>query len=167
MTKALTLTLAIALAAPLALATGQAHALTWICSTSTHTRVAIAAAELPEGATASGAAVGLLTRSPRHRTRIDRLDLIQAYSGQPVLLGGTWLLAVMLPASHPDTRAAFADLGLHPEAAERMASGTGLIDRGIRIVQTPDQMIHKVGINPPAVGYVGFFAGARDAASCF
>lgn len=151
----------------LAVATVPAHAITWICSTSTQTRVAIAAGELPEGATASGAAVGLATRGTRHRTRIDRLDLIQAYSGQPVLMGGTWLLAVMLPTSHPDTRAAFGDLGISPEASERMASAGALIDRGIRIVQTPDQMIQKVGINPPAVGYVGFFGGARDVASCF
>jgi hypothetical protein len=73
----------------------------------------------------------------------------------------------MLPASHPDTRVAFADLGLSPEAAERMASSTGLVDRGIRVVQTPDQMIQKVAINPPAVGYSSIFFGARDVASCF
>lgn len=156
-------------AALLAFLATQAHAITWICSTSVHARVAIASGDKPElgEGTQTGAAVGLLSRGARHRTRIDRLDLIQAYSGQPVLLGGTWLLAVMLPAGHPDTRQAFADLGLHPEASERMASGTSLIDRGIRIVQTPDQMIQKVGINPPAVGYVGFFGGARDVASCF
>ncbi len=153
----------------LCMAAASAHAVVWICTTSQQTRVAIAAAdriELPEGSQ-TGAAVGLMARSPRHRTRIDRLDLIQAFSGQPVLLGGTWLLAVMLPANHPDTRAAFAELGLHPEAAERMASGAGLIDRGIRVVQTPEQMLHKVAINPPAVGYSSFFVGARDVASCF
>ena len=144
---------------------GHAHAADWICTTSQTARVAIAQAELPEGATGSSAATGT-KRRPGIR-RVDRTDLIQAYSGQPVLMGHTWLLAVMLPASHPDTRAAFADLGLSPEAAERMASGTGLIDRGIRVVQTPDQMIHKVAINPPAVGYSSIFFGARDVASCF
>ena len=153
-----------ALALSLAFA-GHAHAADWICTTSQTARVAIAQAELPEGATGSSAATGT-KRRPGIR-RVDRTDLIQAYSGQPVLMGHTWLLAVMLPASHPDTRAAFADLGLSPEAAERMASGTGLIDRGIRMVQTPDQMIHKVAINPPAVGYSSIFFGARDVASCF
>jgi hypothetical protein len=127
--------------------------------------VAIAAADLPDGATASSGATGT-KRRPALR-RVDRTDLVQAYSGQPVLMGGTWLLAVMLPASHPDSRAAFADLGLSAEAAERMASGTSLIDRGIRVVQTPDQLISKVAINPPAVGYSSVFFGARDVASCF
>jgi hypothetical protein len=143
----------------------HAHAADWICTTSQTARMAIATADLPEGATASGAAVGTKRRAALRR--VDRTDLIQAYSGQPVLMGHTWLLAVMLPASHPDTRAAFAQLGLSPEAAERMANGTGLIDRGIRVVQTPDQMIQKVAVNPPAVGYSSIFFGARDVASCF
>ena len=157
----------IALALSIAFA-GHAHAADWLCTTSQTARVAIAQAELPEGATASGAAVGTKRGKRRAGIRqVDRTDLIQAYSGQPVLMGHTWLLAVMLPASHPDTRVAFADLGLSPEAAERMASSTGLVDRGIRVVQTPDQMIQKVAINPPAVGYSSIFFGARDVASCF
>jgi hypothetical protein len=143
----------------------HAHSADWLCTTSQTARVAIAQADLPDGATASGAAVGT-KRRPGIR-RVDRTDLIQAYSGQPVLMGHTWLLAVMLPSSHPDTRAAFAQLGLSPEAAERMASGTGLVDRGIRVVQTHDQMIQKVAVNPPAVGYSSIFFGARDVASCF
>jgi hypothetical protein len=153
----------------LSMACAHAHAVDWICTTSQTARVTIAQAELPEGATASGAAVGTTKRAKRRASirQVDRTDLIQAYSGQPVLMGHTWLLAVMLPASHPDTRAAFSELGLSPEAAERMASGTGLIDRGIRVVQTPDQLIQKVGINPPAVGYSSIFFGARDVASCF
>lgn len=144
----------------------QARAMDWLCATSQQTRVSIAAAELPEGATGSSAAVGTSKRV-RPRRLVDRTDLIQAYSGQPVLFGGTWLLAVMLPANHPDTRQAFAELGLSAEAAERMASGTSLVDRGIRVVQTQEQMIQKIAINPPAVGYSSVFFGARDVASCF
>ena len=127
----------------------HAHAITWICALPPQVRTADSA------------------RSTRSIVRIDRLDLVRAYSGQPVLMGGTWLLAVMLPASHPETRQAFGELGLSPEAAERMASGSSLIDRGIRVVQNPEQMVNKVVINPPAVGYAGFFIGGRDVAPCF
>ena len=146
-----------------------AHAVDWVCTGATApVRVAIASADLPEGATASGAAVGVSKKvAARVRTKIDRADLMQAYSGQPVLLGHTWLLAVMLPANHPDTRQAFGELGISAEAAERMASGAGLVDRGIRVVQTPAQMVDKVSSNPPAVGYTGFFSGGRDVALCF
>lgn len=147
----------------------QAHAIDWICSTSASPRVAIAAADLPEGSTASGAATGSLRQSGSRISRhsIGRLEIQQAYSGQPVLLGSTWLLAIMLPANHPDSRAAFAQLGLSAEAAERMANNSGLVDRGIRIAQTPEAMISRVASNPPAVGYAGFFIGGRDVALCF
>lgn len=145
----------------------HAHAIDWVCTTSQQTRVAIAQADLPDGATAAGAAVGTTSKRAGKRRAIERTDLLQAYSGQPVLLGSTWLLAVMLPASHPDSRAAFAELGLSAEAAERMASPNNLVDRGIRVVQTPEQMLNKVGVNPPAVGYAGFFVGGRDVAPCF
>jgi hypothetical protein len=138
----------------------QAYAVDWVCSTSQSTRIAIAAAERGDNFELSQA--GKLKKY-----RVDRLDLVQAYSGQPVLIGRQWLLVVMLPASHPDTRAAFAELGLSPEAAERMGSDTGLVDRGIRVVQTPAQLMEKVAINPPAVGYTSFFLGGRDVAPCF
>lgn len=142
------------------------YALDWICTTpASPVRVAIAAAE--HGSDGTSAAVASKKGSARARPALGKLDLMQAYSGQPVLMGHTWLLAVMLPASHPDTRAAFSELGLSAEAAERMASGSGLVDRGIRVVQTPTQMIEKVSNNPPAVGYTGFFTGGRDVALCF
>lgn len=138
-------------ATALALFAAQAHATNWVCS---------------GGPTATRAETNT-TKKPRGRTQIERVDLQQAYAGQPVLLGHTWLLAVMLPATHPDTRQAFGELGISAEAAERMASGSGLVDRGIRVVQTPAQMLDKLANNPPAVGYTGFFTGGRDVALCF
>lgn len=137
---------------------GPVHALDWVCT--------VAVAKTLPAAESADAATANARRAIRPR-RVDRLDLMQAYAGQPVLIGNTWLLAVMLPANHPDTKAAFAQLGLSAEAAERMANGAGLVDRGIRVVQSPAQVIEKLAANAPAVGYVGFFSGARDVAVCF
>lgn len=146
----------------LAFAGFHAHAIEWLCSTSATVRVAIAQADRGDTFELAQAHA----KKPA-RYRIERLDLVQAYSGQPVLIGRQWLLAVMLPANHPDTKAAFAELGISPEAAERMASDTGLVDRGIRVVQTQSQLLDKVASNPPAVGYTSFFIGGRDVAPCF
>lgn len=145
-----------------ALACVPSMAVEWVCSTSPATRVAIAAADRHDDFSLAQAP----SKKPP-RFRVERNDLIQAYSGQPVLLGRAWLLVVMLPSNHPDTIAAFGELGVSPIAAERMAAETGLVDRGIRVVQSPSQMLDKVGINPPAVGYTGFFLGGRDVAPCF
>lgn len=155
--------LAIALLGLASVSLATAQSSQWICTTTEQVRVAVAAAELPAGSTAA-AAVG---RSKAARGRITTSDLVQAYSGQPVLIGYTWLLAVMLPATHPDTRAAFSELSVNPAAAERMAATSALVDRGIRVVQTPEQMTSKVAGNPPAVGYTSFFVGGRDVAPCF
>lgn len=161
-------TLKTVLAASCAAFSFNVHAFDWVCTTSTNYRVAIAAAQ-QDPDVGFGAAVATTSRRGGNRPlrRIERADLAQAYSGQPVLLGHTWLLAVMLPADHPATRQAFAELGVSPEAAERLAGSSGLIDRGIRIVQSESQVLDKVSSNPPAVGYVGFFTGGRDVALCF
>lgn len=110
------------------------------------------------------------TRKQSERTasrKVERYELQQAYTGQPVLLGNTWLLAVMLPADHPDTKDAFAQIGGSPEAAQRLAEGTSLVDRGIRVVRTPEQMLTRIANNPPAIGYVGFFPGGDKLEPCF
>ena len=99
--------------------------------------------------------------------RIERTDLVQAYSGQPVLLGRSWLMVVMLPASNIETRQAFAELGLSPEAAERMAADTSLVDRGIRVVNSPSQLLDKVVTSQPALGYSNFFTGTKNVTPCF
>jgi len=91
----------------------QAHATLWLCSTG-------------KGAERDG-------NAPR---AISRNDIIQAYSGQPVLLGGAWLLAYMLPIDSADTKAAFLELGISPAAAPAMTKNS-LVDRGIRIAKTP------------------------------
>ena len=152
------------LSAALCLASvAHAQSVQWLCNTSPSTQAAIKAAA------AADSEQFQLAELPRKqsRYRIDRVDLQQAYQGQPVFVGRKWLLVVMLPASHPDTRAAFAELGINPEAAERMASDTGLVDRGIRLVQTQQQMLDKVAQNKLTVGYTTFFLGGRDVAPCF
>ncbi len=123
-----------------------AHSIDWVCS------------------------VKKTTRKQSERTaprKVERYDLQQAYTGQPVLLGNTWLLAVMLPADHPTSKDAFAQIGVSPEAAQRLAEGTSLVDRGIRVVRTPEQMLTRIANNPPAIGYVGFFPGGEKLEPCF
>lgn len=118
-------------------------------------------------------AVDFVCNSAKYR--VTKFDLVQAYSGQPVLINRTWLSAVMLPSDHPDTVAAFNSFGISsngsplisPQAAERMAADSGLVDRGIRVVQTPAQLVAKVSTSQPAVGYSSFFTGGRDVSPCF
>jgi len=85
--------------------------------------------------------------------KLSRIDLINAYSGQSVLVNGEWLIAVMFPASDPATQVEFNSLGISAQAAERLAKSNGLVDRNIRLATTPTDMIFKLKDNAPAVGY--------------
>lgn len=83
--------------------------------------------------------------------QIDRFDVLQAYSGHPVLIGRTWLTACMADPRHPDTLAAFSSLiGVNPEASAAMAKSTGLVDRGVRLTRDMGMCLTQ---NAPAVGY--------------
>ncbi len=152
-----------AMSLSVALVSVPSRAAEWICSTGGVRIYAEADAE----ATQSSAATGRRFGGAKGRSRLTRQDLEQAYSGQPVLLGSTWLMVYMLPASDHDTRDALADLGVSPAAAERMAKSTGLVDRGIRLAKNHDDMVDKVANSHPAAGFVQYNPGVSSVRPCF
>lgn len=85
--------------------------------------------------------------------KLSRIELINAYSGQSVLINGEWLIAIMFPANDPQTQLAFNTLGISAQAAERLAKSNGLVDRNIRLATTPTDMAFKLKDNAPAVGF--------------
>lgn len=97
--------------------------------------------------------------------KANRYDLMDVYSGKPVLIGNAFVTGYILPSNHPETIAAFGELGLSPSTAERLAKSSGLVDRYIRLT-TPDEMLIKVEQTPPSVGYVTMFIGGRNAKIC-
>lgn len=128
---------------------------------------AVQLAQLDPDADTSAAAMGTAGGKAARRTRykVERFDVLQAYSGQPVLVGSTWLTACMLEPHHPDTRAAFGGLiGLNPDASAAMARSTGLVDRGIRITR---DMTACITDNAPAVGYSAISIAGQGVRPCF
>lgn len=97
---------------------------------------------------------------------LSKLQIIQAYSGQPVLLSSTWVMVFVLPANHPSS-ITLASIGVSPLAVERMTKSNGLIDRGIRLVQTEQEMLYRVSAIKPSVGYVMYYTGGTNAKPCF
>jgi hypothetical protein len=144
----------------LILSTAAAFAAEFYCSSTPRIRVA----QLGESVEVA-AATGSAKNARRGRYRLERFDVLQAYSGQPVLLGHTWLTACMMPPTHPDTRNAFASLvGVSPDASAAMANATGLVDRGIRITL---DMKSCLADNAPAVGYSSTPIDSEGIKLCF
>jgi hypothetical protein len=154
-----------ALALSAALAAMPSRAAEFICSVGGARLYAEADADATQASAATSRRFA--TTGIKARGRLTRQDLEQAYSGQPVLLGSTWLMVYMLPASDPGTRDALADLGVSPSAAERMAKSTGLVDRGIRLAKNADDMVDKVANSHPAAGYVAYNPGVSSVRPCF
>ena len=97
--------------------------------------------------------------------KANRYDLADVYTGKPVLIGNAFVTGYMLPSSHPDTIAAFGELGLSPATAERIAKTSGLVDRYIKIT-TPEQILINVEQISPSVGYVTLYLNGRNAKIC-
>ena len=161
-------TMAACLTAPLALALAcmpTARAAEFICSVG-GARI-YASADTDADHSGAATARRFATSGAKGRARITRADLEQAYSGQPVLMGATWLMVYTLPADHPDARDALAELGVSPAAAERMAKSTGLVDRGIRLAKNTDDMVDKVSNSHPSAGFVAYNPGGSSVRPCF
>jgi hypothetical protein len=151
------------LACVIALASTQATAADFYCSSTRSLQLALAELEAESSAAAMG--VDGKNKPARRRFKVERFDLLQAYSGQPVLVGSTWLTACMMDPTHPDTRAAFSGLiGLNPEASASMARSTGLVDRGIRITRDMPACLKD---NAPAVGYSAIPIASPNVKPCF
>lgn len=149
-----------ALALAAACLCAAATAADFYCSNTS--RVQIAQAE--DGYESAGA-TGTKGNRRGARHKVERFDVLQAYSGQPVLVGPTWLTACMLDPAHPDTRAAFGGLiGINPDSAAAMARSTGLVDRGIRMTRDMPSCLTD---NAPAVGYSSFSLTGQGVKPCF
>jgi hypothetical protein len=145
--------------AALTLTTAATAAEFW-CSNTTQIQIA----QKQDEFSLANASEGKNARRGRHK--IERFDVLQAYSGQPVLVGSTWLTACLTDPSHLDTRAAFAGLiGVNPESSAAMARSTGLVDRGIRLTRDMKMCLIE---NAPAVGYTSIpFSADGGVKPCF
>jgi hypothetical protein len=152
-----TIIFSLALALPWAVASGA----DFYCSSTSRVQIA----QLEDGADASSAASSIRKSARVSKHKVDRFDVLQAYSGQPVLVGSTWLTACLLDPRHPDTQMAFASLiGVNAEAAAAMARGSGLVDRGLSLTR---DMAVCLTDNAPAVGYSSISITRQGVKPCF
>lgn len=149
-----------ALALAACLCAAAATASDFYCSNTSRIQIA----QTEDGYEAA-AATGTKNARRGARHKVERFDVLQAYSGQPVLVGSTWLTACMMDPAHPDTRSAFGGLiGLNPDSAANMAKSTGLVDRGIRLTRDMHSCLTD---NAPAVGYSSLPIGGQGVKPCF
>jgi hypothetical protein len=85
----------------------------------------------------------------------DNKELIQkAYTGDSVIIGSQWLKVYLLPLDHPLTLEVIAKNGLSINQIKRLTASNALVDRGIRIVNSPEELISEMTKNKPSIGYL-------------
>jgi hypothetical protein len=158
----------------LMLAAVPAHAAKWICST---TAGEYSQADLDF---TPGSEVGTLAAASKRagagarvkaQLKIDRLDVMQLYTGTPVIIGSTWLKGFVLSPTAPESVTAFVGLGLDPNTAvvaEKLARVSSLSEKGLRLVSSEQEVILGVANRHPSVGYVSnYLGGVPGVKDCF
>lgn len=84
---------------------------------------------------------------------IPRSAIKQAYTGNSILVNGQWLKVYMLPFDHPLTVGLFAIEGISTNQVKRLAYNNSLVDRGFRIVNSPEILAYSMASDKPSIGY--------------
>ena len=150
------------------------HAAKWICS--------VDSAEYSAADTdfAPGTGVGALMPAAKKaggnahvksKVKIDRLDIMQLYTGTPVIVGSTWLKGFVRSPNAQESTTAFLEIGLDPNTsvvAEKLARASNYSDKGLRYVNTEQEVILGVATRSPSVGYVtNYVGGVPGVKDCF
>lgn len=91
---------------------------------------------------------------------IPRSVIRQAYTGSSILVNGKWLKVYLLPFDHPLTVGLFAVEGISINQVKRLAYNNSLVDRGFRIVNSPDTLAYSMATDKPSIGYAYSEAGS-------
>ena len=109
--------------------------------------------------------------SVKTRFKIDRFDIMQLYTGTPVIVGSSWLKGFVRSPSISESITAFTTLGLDANTAtiaEKIARSSNFSDKGLRYVNTEQEVIAGVAARHPSVGYVSnYVGGVLGVKDCF
>ena len=94
-------------------------------------------------------------------------DLIDAYSGTVVNLGGVPLSACFWAGEEKLTASALQSLGLQPSAAMSLTRKSAIIQNNIHIVTSQSQMLQCIADKYPAVGYLPSSKETNKVSPCF
>jgi hypothetical protein len=98
----------------------------------------------------------------KSKFKIDQIDVMQLYTGTPVIIGSTWLKGFVLPSNLDVSQTSFLNIGMSPNTgvvAEKLARASSYNDKGLRYVSTEHEVIMGVAARTPSVGYVNMFVG--------
>jgi len=98
---------------------------------------------------------------------ITLLDLIDAYSGQAILINGQRLSACFMPGNTPLSKQALDALGLNASTMQLLARRSAIVQSHLKMVTDEAEMLSCIERNFPAVGYLSREAQTGEIVPCF
>jgi hypothetical protein len=98
---------------------------------------------------------------------ITLLDLIDAYSGQAILINGQRLSACFMPGNTPLSVQALDALGLKASTMQLQARKSAIVQSHLKMVNNEAEMLACIVRHYPAVGYLSRQTANEQVVPCF
>lgn len=94
-------------------------------------------------------------------------EVIQLYIGNRVMGDGGMINVLMLPFSDPSTIEAFGLLGISRLSLEKRMQANSLIDSGVRVFRTSDELFIAMPKNRPSIAFTPYITSTYEINPCF
>lgn len=94
-------------------------------------------------------------------------DLLSAYSGYPVRIGGKQLFACFMAGQEDLSISALNTLGLSAPAMQMLARRSAIVQRNLKLVTDEQEMQSCIESHEPAFGYMSVEVVSEKVAPCF
>ena len=94
-------------------------------------------------------------------------EVIQLYIGERISLDGKLITVLILPFDDSASLEVFNYLGISKLTLQKRMNANSLVDNGIRIVRTPEELMSKLPSNRPSIGYTPYINKAYEINKCF
>lgn len=118
-------------------------------------------------ASCSPAYAGVFVCSGIKLNSLLKSEIIQLYVGNRIGSDGRLINVLILPFDDASTIEAFGSLGISKLSLEKRMQANSLIDSGVRIYRTPDELMFALPKSKPAIGFTPYMNKDYEITPCF
>lgn len=127
----------------------------------------LAASVLAILASCTPAYAGVFICSGLKQGSLLRSEVIQLYIGNRVTSEGRMVNVLILPLSDASTNEAFGVLGISKLSLEKRMQTNALIDSGVRVYRTTDELMFAMPKNRPSIAFSPYITSTYEINPCF
>ena len=94
-------------------------------------------------------------------------EVIQLYIGERVSVDGKLINVLILPFDDVSASEAFSYLGISKLTLQKRMGANSLVDSGVRIYRTPDELMNAMPSNRPSIGFTPYLNRTYEINPCF